>query len=978
MHLLYEFKRGLVRVQKKKLYGMLAAMIFSLCLSSETLNATPVAWDQQGEFWLSQDSAHFTISYLGAHQRTAQRALDIAERVHNELLPFFTYAPEERTEIVLVDDYDTSNGWATAVPFAQIRLYMRQPEDVDNLEANDEWLHLLIRHEYAHIMHMELSSGVVNSLRYVFGRNLFLFPHLLTPPVFKEGLAVYLETNKELGYGRLQSSNYAMQMRMEVLSGEVKDLQQAVVATREFPFGYYYLYGAYFIEYLSETYGDQKLQLFLQDYSGKLLPYFLLNNSAEKAFSKDFLALWDDYQVYLMARFSKQVTIHNNPELNVVDLDKSLYLQVTTSSDSGLLVNRNNGEDRTSINLLNIQQSNDVDWQEVVKSKHIDALSQHPEGGLAVSRKMYYADGHILNDLFLYHDGDWQRLSERQRFTKLRWLPNGKQLLASRKMNGLSELWIINTSIHVPPKLFWQGDEHVVLGAFDVSANGQYLVAAIKRPQQGWNLERLLLTEPDSDNLHYNSCFFNTLEFSAGNWQALTDSKAIENAPAFLPDGRIVFSADYDGIYNIYVLDPNTQEINQLSQEIGGAFQPHWQADLGLVYQAYDSAGYVLRYIKEPKSLSAFTISSQQGRYDYPNAVSQVTAKLEPKPYRPWSTLRPRSWLPFLWFDDVSSRVGATFFASDALGRHNYRFAADWDFKNSLANYNVSYQYDNRWFVGLQRGHNFETFSENGEQEYLITQDDYLSLQRRNMFAMWEDDLRFHVGTVWDKERFVSQPDFVNAGQYQSKDEVLAGLAVTFDNRQSYLNVPGTGWGNYIDLVLETNELFTADYNGQKFQGQWLGTLDLLGRSTLTARLGFGYADQDAKSFRLGGHELADEWLLFGRDSQALRGYDESVQRGQYYATQRLELNTWLTRVERNWALYPIGLGDLSGKLFVDSGAAWDSGEDHKQLTGIGTELTAELKLGYSLTIATTLGIAQGLDSEDGQFTWYVNFPLTF
>jgi hypothetical protein len=955
--------KGFANVLKNKSYWMLVAIVFFPLLTINIVNASPVAWDQPGETWLSQDSANFTISYLAVHQKTAQRALDIAERVHNELLPFFTYSPKTRTEIVLVDDYDTSNGWATAVPFAQIRLYMRQPEDVDNLEANDEWLHLLIRHEYVHIMHMELSSGVVSNLRYVFGRNLFLFPHVLTPPVFKEGLAVYLETDKALGYGRLQSSNYAMQMRMEVLGEELKDLQQAVVAAREFPFGYYYLYGAYFIEYLGETYGEEKLQLFLQDYSAKLLPYFLLNNAAEKAFGKDFLVLWDDYQVYLTERFSKQTNIQNTAQPSTINLDKSLYLQATTSSSLGLLVNRVNGEDRSSIILLDSQLDNEVTWQSLSKSKHVEDISQHPVGGIVVSRKMYYADGHILNDLFLYKNENWRRLTKRQRFTKVRWLPSGKQLIASRKINGISELWIVSTQGNTAKKLLWQGDENVVLGGFDVSANGQYLVASVKRPQQGWNLERLLIDTTDIDNV---------------KWQALTDSKAIENTPSFLPDGRIMFSADYDGIYNIFILDPSTKQLNKWTQEVGGAFQPHWQTDLGLVYQAYQSDGYVLRAIKNPQSLSTASISSKQGRYDYPNAVSEVTNKSGPEPYSPWSTLRPRTWLPFLWFDDVSSRVGAIFSASDALGRHNYQIAADWDFDNSVGNYNLSYQYDNRWYVNFKRGHNFEKFIENGEQDYRITQDDNISIQRRNMFAMWEDNLRFHAGAIWDTESLVSQPDFSNVGEYQTNDEVLAGLALTFDNRQFYLNVPGTGWGNYVDLIVESNELYNGDYSGQKYQGQWLGTLDLFGRSTLTARLGFGYADPEANAFRLGGHNSAEEWLLFGRDRQALRGYAQSVQRGQYYATQRLEASTWLARVERNWGLYPIGLGDLSAKVFVDSGAAWDSGEDPKQLTGIGSELTAELKLGYSLTIPMTLGIAQGLDSEDGEFTWYLKFPITF
>jgi len=146
----------------------------------------------------------------------------------------------------------------------------------------------------------------------------------------------------------------------------------------------------------------------------------------------------------------------------------------------------------------------------------------------------------------------------------------------------------------------------------------------------------------------------------------------------------------------------------------------------------------------------------------------------------------------------------------------------------------------------------------------------------------------------------------------------------------------------------------------------------------LTARLGFGYADSGAKAFKLGGYKTAEEAILFGRDSQALRGYDESVQRGQRYAVQRLELNTWLGRVERNWSLFPVGLGDISGKLFVDSGAAWNAGQDVKQLTGIGGELTAEIKLGYNMTLPVSVGLAKGLDSKDGKYQGYMQLQMGF
>jgi hypothetical protein len=944
-------------------YWLLAALLSCLGIFWQTVLAAPVAWEQPQQAWLSQQSQHFTISFLDGHQRNAARALDIAEHVHNELLPFFKKEPQQRTEMVLVDDYDVSNGWASVFPFAQIRLIMSPPDDVTSLEVNDEWLHTLIRHEYVHIMHMELAGGAVAALRHIFGRNFFLFPHALTPSVLLEGLAVYLESNKELGYGRLQSASYEMQMRMQVAGGELKDLQQVAVASREWPFASPYLYGAYFIEYLVDTYGEQKLQQFLQQYSRQLLPYFLLNHYAEKAFGKDFLTLWRDYQIYLTERFSGAITALKQQAVIGNDLGHHLFQQVTTTGDNGLLLNQNNGEDRAELALLNVEQNKMVNWQKIVASKGVTALDYHPDGGVVVSRRINYIDGHIFNDLFLYKNGKWTQLSKRKRFSRARWMPDGKQLLASRKVDGLSELWLLTLQPDRPAERLWQGEAEMVLGGFDISADGNYLVASLKRPHQGWNLERLPLNCSTENYLH---------------WQSLTNSKAVENNPVFLPDGRIAFSADYQGIYNIYVLDQRSQLVSQWTREIGGAFQPQWQPGLGLVYQAYDIDGYTLRNIEQPESLFIFPVEHYQGQYNYPEPVITTAVKLTPQAYSPWSTLRPRSWFPYWEFDELVNRAGISSYGADALARHNYQIAVDWDFKNNFGNYDLNYQYDNRWYVNALRTHSFYEVGQGGLQDHYINEDDLLRVQRRNLFPLWEDQLRFHVGLVWDKARFVYQPDFINTTQYQTTDETLAGVALTFDNREWYLNVPGTGWGNYFDFVVETNTPLNSDYSGQKYQGQWSGTFDLPGRNTLTARLGFGYADSDAKRFVLGGHDLTEEAFLFARDSQALRGYDESVQRGHRYATQRLQMNAWLGRVERNWGLLPVGLGDFSCAFFIDSGAVWDAGEEREQLTGIGSELTLEVKLGYDLTLPVTFGLAKGLDNEVGTSQAYLQMQLDF
>src|SRR5690606_42113520 len=58
-------------------------------------------------------------------------------------------------------------------------------------------------------------------------------------------------------------------------------------------------------------------------------------------------------------------------------------------------------------------------------TKNVSDLDAAADVTLAVSRLIPYASGAAFNDLFLWHnDSGWQRLTHKQRFSKVRWLTN--------------------------------------------------------------------------------------------------------------------------------------------------------------------------------------------------------------------------------------------------------------------------------------------------------------------------------------------------------------------------------------------------------------------------------------------------------------------------------------------------------------------------------------------------------------------------
>ncbi|MFU8838374.1 MAG: hypothetical protein ACNA75_08745 [Thiohalomonadaceae bacterium] len=51
-----------------------------------------------------------------------------AERAHQALAPALQWQPRAKTELVLGDDHDLANGWASALPCAQSRPYLSPPD----------------------------------------------------------------------------------------------------------------------------------------------------------------------------------------------------------------------------------------------------------------------------------------------------------------------------------------------------------------------------------------------------------------------------------------------------------------------------------------------------------------------------------------------------------------------------------------------------------------------------------------------------------------------------------------------------------------------------------------------------------------------------------------------------------------------------------------------------------------------------------
>lgn len=957
------------------------ALVVCLCcwalLSQAAVGVlSPAIWTQDDAF-KTLSSEHFDVHFARSQHALAQRALAIAEQVHLELMPFFQSDLHARTQMVLTDDVDFSNGWATVSEYAQIRLFVSPPEDVNTLESYDEWLHMLIRHEYTHILHMEMVRGAPKALQRVFGRHPILFPHALLSSLFLEGVAVHKESNPTQGYGRLTGSQYRMRMRMEVASGNLATLSEAIAPLRRPPRGKNYLYGAYFVQYLIDRFGEETFKRYLTLYSGRF--FLFQNHVARTVFGRSFDQLWAEFRVHLIQRFQPEINNLKAQQVSGKMMLRALAQMPAAITDEGFWVYQQSAVDKPM--LAHYQHSNMAEHDATLDVRGIQHMDWHPTRGLAFTRYITYANGQVFGDVFVRSpNGDVERLTKRQRFRKVRWV-NDQWLLASRKVAGISELWLMAVDAPDERVRLWRGQPNEVLGGFDVSPDGARMVACVKAPNQRWNLALkalppLLPRVNERDAQGDGSIKQLDAALNEHPWQWLTHSASVENTPTFIDNHNLVFSADYDGVFNLYRQAIDSQAVKQLTRELSGAFHPMWHPRHGLWYQTYAQAGYELRHlnITHTDESSVLANVSDIAAPDAFVPVGQVLADTQMRDYSPWSSLAPRSWWPRYFQAKGGFRVGVHINGHDALHRHGYDLVVEYDrWANALGG-ELEYVFDQRWQARWKRFYRTPIVS--GLHRNLTLANDDVSLLRRNLFSAWEDQLHWHIGAQWSHMQLWRGSEHL-AAPLDPVHMVQLGTQWTFTNTRTLRDVPGIGYGTQWDVSYDIGRILDKDSDTQRVQGRWQTTFDLPSTHSLSLRVDAGRAWQ--RTFELGGIDtIAQDSTLFSGNSKALEGFKPSAQRGNTFARTRLTWRSLLGRIEKNWSVYPLGFGDVSASVFAQSGSAWQSEQSSKPVFAIGAEMVTELVLNYRFALPLSLGAARGLSGEHADTQLWLRFGFFY
>ncbi|MDQ7015813.1 MAG: hypothetical protein Q9N68_05480 [Gammaproteobacteria bacterium] len=896
--------------------------------------------------WFTLESAHFRLHFAAGYEKSARKTLKIAEAVHKKLSRQFLWQPLEKTPLVLSDESDSSNGYVNPFPYNRTVLWLAKPDSVNSLEEYENWLELLLIHEYTHVLHLDRVDAAPQFLRRIFGRHELLFPNRLQPAWFTEGLATWIETDREKGVGRGQSSYYAMLMRMEVEQG-VKPLSQVNLPIRSWPAGTTrYLYGVHFFQFIEDKYGAKVVQKWIDLYSKNVIP-FKLDATAKKLFGKNLTTLWSEFELYLQRRYQPQINkIKQAGVIKGVPLTFGGQTRQIRALGDEVYYLRENDVQPAALMRWSATEGHQV----IRRVNRGSRLDLHPSAGILLMQPEVCDEYARYFDLYRIDpvSGDEHRLTHCQRYRQATWSPDGQQIVAVQLHGELNRLLLLDSEGQ-NPELLWQGEDRVI-GSLDWSPRERCLAAAVQREGVGWNLE--------------------WFDLQSRSWSALTADDEVETEPQFSPDGRsLLFSSEHSGVYNLRRLNVASGEMTTLTNLLGGGFSPSEGASGTLYYSAFGATGFDLFQLTNAQALAHHSLSDGLlgSSTSHPTQWDEVSVGAL-KPYSALNSLKPRWWFPSWLFTEQRSEVGFSTSARDVLDRHRYDLELVTDLSEGGVNGSLSYAYENWLTLALSRSQQFE-FDLQGVLQRVPVERFQLVLNRAHTTAQRRWNTLLGLTRRWQSD----------------ESENSLGVALLFNNGSRQRRSVSLSDGRNVRLLAESGSLLGGGQEGEAFLLDWREYLRLGGQQVLALRYLQGMAGSAAKPFQLGGEgdlsllSLSSSDGLFNRRRYPLRGYVEGLLQlqGEQIRLLSAEWRFPLRRIERGIMLPPVGVQQLSGVLFAEAGAAWSGAERAMYHRTLGAELNADLNLFYGLDFVLRLGVAEGLDVGGGTRA-YLAFDSAF
>lgn len=921
------------------------------------------------QVWKTVETEHFIIHYDEPLFEVAEKVARVAERGHAVLVPIFAHAPAKKTHIVILDQTDSSNGFASVLPYNRITLYATAPEADSVLSDHDDWLYYLTTHEYTHILHLDTIDGLAKLSNKIVGKQ--WAPNQVLPRWVIEGLATYEESRQTSG-GRTRSAIFDMNLRAVTLADERLDLDAVTNGPVAWPRGTAaYLYGSHFLEYIFDRYGDDKVRELTWDYGSNPIPYSL-QRTITRLVGKDFDALYEEWLEHLRGKYSLQAEAVERLGLRegrrLTFSRESNVLPRYTEDGRAIVWSQADAYTEARLRVMPVGQNvgRAGEYVDIDRIGDYDLLA---DGSIVASVRNSYRAIYSYDDLYLWHRGErrLERLTFGLRAREPAVSPDGSQIAFVVNARSQTRLALMPLRPHADHRVLWQGERFDQVSHPDWSPDGRS-IAVSTWSKGGYRDIRVI-------------------DVATGSAERVTGDRANDLYPVFSPDGAyLYFVSDRTGIFNIYALDLRSRETWQVTNVLGGTFSFDVSPDgKRLVYTGFGVGGYDIYEIDLDPAAWIEPVPYINDRPDPAFVPEEDVIVAGPKPYRPLATLAPKTYSLGLAAGSFGTALTVQTIGSDVVGLHSYQLGATVELARADVNFGLFYSYSRLWpslAVAMARNVSRRSgiFIDDMNTEYVL---DIYSVSAGLSFPVLRElrgsaQFSFDYDFDWSRnlEDEYQGPDpgesLPRFPEFDSKSAGV-GLRFSYSDTQNLLYIAGAGLGHALAGSLRIDHpVLGSDVRALNLSYSWQGykTLPWLPSTSLSVRLSGGISTSDRArqtTYVLGGvpdQSIATAIIQNRRASTTgyLRGFPARHAAGLRSQLVNVEFRKLLYDVERGASTLPFYLRRLHMAALLDVGDAWVDAFDVRNLNvGLGASLRLDMSYGYYLGGSLDLGYARGL-----------------
>ncbi|MCB0277017.1 MAG: PD40 domain-containing protein [Calditrichaeota bacterium] len=901
--------------------------------------------------WKILKTDHFDIYYYPEMETLAERGAYFAEEAFLDLENKFNFQITRRIPLIFYSShlhFQQTNITPGFIPegvggffeFLKGRVVIPSNGSINAFRK-------VIRHELVHVfMHAKV---------YFANKEHGRFDGTYPPLWFVEGIAEHWSSEWD--------AQAEMVIRDAVLHNYIVPLSSIFAIN-----GTYTMYkeGQAILKYISETYGDEKLLLMLEN----IWKYNRFEGVFQEVLGLDYKQFDEEWLYHLKKKYYPMLGDHDFSRMVTNTIVRKgfnfqpAYYKDPEKGEQVIFVGNRSG-------FLNIYQTpyqklNPASREELkilvkggrssdFETFHIfsNKMDVSKDGWMAFSSKSGENDALYIYDI---PSGDIIRKftwPDMVGITNPAFSPDGNRIVFSGlRFNGHNDLFVLDLA---DEKITQLTNDFYDDRAPSFSPDGKKLVFSSDRTTYGGNwCYNLFIYDLETHLTYY---------LTAGNYQ--------DDAPAWSPDGKhIAFTSDRDSTLNIWIADLTgiadwqngsylDVELRQITRFANAAFHPEWMDDQRMLFAVFEGSSFQIRSIEDvPGAIDSASVVAQSApihanRHWHPGRVpgNKVVAKLDYKKKYNLDVAQTQVNQDPFW----GTNGGALFAFTDMLGNDQYYFllynsAQRRDDFFKATNFAVSkislgkrtnYAYGLFRFAGLNYNFKESYFYEDRVGSFFTLSYPFSTFKR----------FEFNTSLSYsDKEISGAERRFA----------VLSANSLSFIHDNSIWGYTGPIEGHrYNFSIANTYDFRFSNVNYWTFLADYRHYFRINPKLTYAVRfLGLLNDGRETRYYVLGG-------------SWDLRLYDRWSVRGEKIAFTSHELRfPFIDYLGIKFPFMSMVFPGIRGALFVDAGNAWN-GSDYDGLLG-SMGFGTRLNLGGFLVLRWDMG--RRTDFKSIENTWYTQF----